>query len=69
MTDRADVPAAGRPDIDIAWYGVALVLYIVAGYFMKSAVLNWIVGPLFPLVVLYFVPRLLRRQKRAEPAE
>jgi hypothetical protein len=36
---------------------------------MKSAVLNWIVGPLFPLVVLYFVPRLLRRQKRAEPAE
>lgn len=68
MTGRDDSPA-GRPDIDLAWYGVALILYIVAGFYTKSVVLNWIVGPLFPLVALYLVPRLFRRRKRPEPAE
>lgn len=40
-------------------YSVLLVAYVVLGYFTKSAVLNWIVGPLFPLLVLYLVPRLV----------
>lgn len=69
MKDPGDTASRGPADTGIVWYGVALVLYIVAGYFLKSVVLNWIVGPLFPLLALYFVPRLLGRPKRAEPVE
>jgi hypothetical protein len=57
------------PDIGIGWYAVALAAYITAGYFLKSAVLNWIVGPLFPLAALYFLPRLVQTGKKATQAE
>lgn len=60
----------GAPDpIPLAWYAAALVVYVVAGYFLKTWLLNWIVGPLFLLIVLYLVPtgisRLLRIGGRA----
>lgn len=54
------------------WYAAALAVYVTAGYFLKSVLLNWLVGPLFLLIVLYLVPTLLRRvvgKARTEPAE
>lgn len=40
----------------VAW-AVLLVVYVALGLLVKSVVLNWIVGPLFPLVFLYLLPR------------
>lgn len=40
---------------------VALVVYIALGLVLKSAVLNWIVGPLFPLFALYLLPAAVGR--------
>jgi hypothetical protein len=48
-------------DASIGAHVAALVVYIVLGYFLKSIVLNWIVGPLFLLVVLYLVPRVFEK--------
>ena len=39
-----------------AWAAL-LVVYVALGLVLKSVVLNWIVGPLFPLVFLYLLPR------------
>lgn len=47
-----------------AW-GILLAVYVALGLVVKSAVLNWIVGPLFPLVFLYLVPRWVRRGRVA----
>lgn len=38
-------------------FAVALVVYVVLGLLTKSVVLNWIVGPLFLLIVLDLLPR------------
>lgn len=63
-------PAApDRPDPGLAWYAAALAVYIGAGFFLKSVLLNWVVGPLFPLVALYLVPRLVRKVTKPEPVE
>jgi hypothetical protein len=40
----------------VAWV-VLLAVYVALGLVFRSAVLNWIVGPLFPLVFLYLLPR------------
>jgi hypothetical protein len=50
-----DVPEP--EDAPAAAYVAAFVVYVVLGYFLKSVVLNWIVGPLFLLLVLYVVPK------------
>lgn len=42
----------------------ALVLFVVAGLFLKNWLLNGLVGPLFMLLVLYLVPLWLRRLAR-----
>ena len=42
-------------------YVVAFVAYVVLGLLTRSVVLNWIVGPLFPLLALYLVPRVIRK--------
>jgi hypothetical protein len=47
----------------LAWAG-AFVAYVALGYWTKGLVLNWIVGPLFPLLVLVVVPRALGRRSR-----
>jgi hypothetical protein len=40
------------------WLYVAVFLaYLALGLLTRSVVLNWIVGPLFPLLALYVVPR------------
>lgn len=48
-------------------YAVAAVVYITLGYFLKTLVLNWIVGPLFPLLVVYLIPNWIRRARRKAP--
>ena len=45
-------------------YVVAFVVYVALGLVVKSAVLNWLVGPLFLVVVLDVVPRLATRFRR-----
>jgi hypothetical protein len=65
------IPPGGR-DPGPGWYAAALVGYVTAGFFLKSILLNWVVGPLFLLIVLYLAPTWLGRwggRPRAEPAE
>jgi hypothetical protein len=60
----ADAEDAGSDEpFALRWYVVALVVYVVAGYFLKSFLLNWIIGPLFLLIALYLVPTWLRRAR------
>jgi hypothetical protein len=40
-------------------YLLAFVVYVALGVLTRSVVLNWIVGPLFLLLSLYVVPRLV----------
>jgi hypothetical protein len=54
-TTHQDGPAAA-----MAWLAV-LAAYVTLGLLFKSVFLNWIVGPLFPFVVMYLIPRLWRR--------
>lgn len=42
-------------------YALAAGVYIPAGVFLKTIVLNWIVGILFPLLVVYIIPAAVRR--------
>lgn len=49
-------------DNPVAW-ALLLVAYVGLGIAVKSVVLNWIVGPLFPLVFLHLLPRALRRRR------
>ena len=42
-------------------YGLTLCLYVCLGLALKVVVLNWIIGPLFPLIVLELLPRATRR--------
>lgn len=56
-------PRRPLQDQPIAWV-VLLVVYIALGVAVKSVVLNWIVGPIFPLIGLYLLPRLLGRSEQ-----
>ena len=38
-------------------WAVVLVVYVGLGLLTRSVVLNWVVGPLFPLLTLYLLPR------------
>jgi hypothetical protein len=42
-------------------YLAALAAYVVLGLLFRSAVLNWIVGPLFLVAALHVLPAGLRR--------
>jgi hypothetical protein len=55
-----------EPDEPWPWWvwAAVFVLYVALGYLLKSIVLNWIVGPLFPLAVLVLLPRLVGRGAR-----
>jgi len=59
----------GDDHISRWWYATALVVYVTAGFFLKSVLLNWLVGPLFLLIVLYIVPTLLRNLTRKARTE
>jgi hypothetical protein len=40
-------------------YLLAFAAYVALGYVFKSAVLNWIVGPLWLLLTFELIPRAL----------
>ena len=44
-------------------YAVAALIYIPAGVFLKTVVLNWMLGILFPLIVVYLIPKRIRRRR------
>ena len=54
---RRPVPGLPSP----AWFVATFVGYVVLGLVTKSAVLNWVVGPLWLLLTLYVLPELFRR--------
>ncbi|AYY13066.1 hypothetical protein EF847_10520 [Actinobacteria bacterium YIM 96077] len=55
-----DSGARRKDGIPASWYVIALVVYVTIGYFTKSVLLNWIMGPLFLLVMLYIIPTVIR---------
>ncbi len=62
MSPPVDGPGqAATEPWPFAAYVAAFVAYVALGLLTKSWVLNWIVGPLFLLVVLFLFPRGLRR--------
>lgn len=52
---------AAEPPIPAVAYVAAFVVYVALGYFLKSIVLNWIVGPIFLVLVLHVFPAAIRR--------
>ena len=50
---------------DVVTYGLAIVAYIVIGFFTKR-LLTWNLAFLYFLVVLEFLPRLFRRLARTK---
>jgi hypothetical protein len=44
-------------------YVVVLAVYVVLGVFLKTIVLNWIVGPLFLVLTLHLLPNLFDRRR------
>lgn len=50
-------------------YAVLLVVYVGLGLAAGTLVLNWIVGPLFPVLALHVTPRLVRRMLGGAVAE
>lgn len=59
MARRRDDPRARR--IELGVYAVAGVSYVVTGFFVRSLVLNWVVGPAwFVAWVTLVTPLVLR---------
>jgi hypothetical protein len=55
--------AAEHEDASAAAYVAAFVVYVAIGYFLKSLVLNWIVGPIYLVLALYVLPKALGRAR------
>jgi len=49
-------PVAGSKQ-PVASYAAVFAGYVALGLVTRNWVLNWVVGPLFPLLVLHVVPR------------
>jgi hypothetical protein len=43
-----------------AW-AITFASYVFLGYHLRTYVLNWIVGPLYPLLVMHLLPNAVRR--------
>jgi hypothetical protein len=72
------VPAADQPGrLRRLWrdhqegvlYVIAIAVYIPAGVFLKTVVLNWMLGILFPFIVVYLIPTRLRRMRTKRLAQ
>ncbi|MGK2928260.1 MAG: hypothetical protein ACSLFO_01645 [Acidimicrobiales bacterium] len=62
MAETQDVST--EEPIALGWYIAALAVFVVAGYYLKTWLLNWIVGPLFLLIALYLLPTWFGRLRR-----
>ncbi|MGI8937439.1 MAG: hypothetical protein ACR2JF_04315 [Iamia sp.] len=60
MARRRDDDRARR--IELYVYAAAAVTYIVTGFFVRSQVLNWVVGPLWFVVATWLLWRFLGRR-------
>jgi hypothetical protein len=60
-----DGPPQSGQDPPVALYAAAFVLYVALGFTTKVWVLNWIVGPLFLLLVLGVLPDAAQRLRSA----
>ena len=57
-----EASSAGPPDPPgKIWMVVAFIVYVALGFTLKAPVLNWVVGPLWLLVILHLMPSLFRR--------
>lgn len=52
---------------ELWYYGIAAVIYIALGILLTNLVLNWIVGPLFIVLWIWFVPPLVDRWRSRKP--
>jgi hypothetical protein len=52
----------------LLWFLLALVLYVALGLVAKSVLLNWVIGPLFPLVVIGILPAVWKSQRGVAPS-
>lgn len=48
---------------ELVYYGVAAVLYILLGLFLRDIVLNWIIGPAFITLWMWQVPAQVEKWK------
>jgi hypothetical protein len=64
VADLEPAPADSDEPYAFGWYVFTLAVYVAAGFFLKTWLLNWIIGPLFLLLTLYLVPTWLRRLVR-----
>jgi hypothetical protein len=46
---------------ELTLYGLAAVVYVALGVRFGGLVLNWVVGPTFPFLVVYVLPLWVRR--------
>lgn len=56
----SEAPPEEPRDFHPGWYGAAMIIYIVGGFLWQSVLLNWLVGPLFLLAILYVFPTVGR---------
>ncbi len=48
---------------EIIYYAIAAMIYITLGVLLQNAVLNFVVGPLFIVLWIWFVPILVLKWK------
>jgi hypothetical protein len=53
------------PRTVVMWV-LVLILYVVLGYWFKTVFLNWIIGPIFPFVLMYLVPAIWQRLTQSQ---
>jgi hypothetical protein len=54
--DEPAIEQQARDILSPLWFAVTLAVFIGLGLALKTRILNWIYGPLFPLFFLYLVP-------------
>ena len=46
---------------ELGYYGIAALIYIGLGLLFQNAVLNFVVGPLFIVAWMWFIPPLVKK--------
>ncbi len=48
---------------ELVYYGVAAVVYIILGLLVQELILNWVVGPLFIVAWMWWVPPFIEKRR------
>jgi hypothetical protein len=51
-----------EPAVAVIPYAVAIAILVIGGAIVRTAILNWISGPLIVVACTQIIPPLLRRQ-------